>query len=108
MTRTRAAALGVPLCAAGAGWAVTVQQMRGMDMGSATELGSFAFFTGTWVAMMAAMMLPAAVPAVSKFSRDALAAPVFAGSYLAVWTLFGVALYVLYEMCIWLSRLLRR
>ena len=69
-------------------------------MGAATELGSFSFFLAAWVPMMAAMMLPGAVPAVSRFVRTsgrALAAPLFAGSYLAVWALFGLAVYALYE-----------
>ena len=35
-------------------------------MGVATELGSFAFFVALWVSMMAAMMLPGAVPAVLR------------------------------------------
>jgi predicted metal-binding membrane protein len=71
-----------------------------MDMGVATDLGSFALFMAAWVPMMAAMMLPSAVPAVSSFSRvdgRVLAAPVFAGSYLAVWTMVGLAVYVLYQ-----------
>jgi predicted metal-binding membrane protein len=49
---------------------------------------------------MAAMMLPGAVPAVSSFIRAkgrALAAPLFAGSYLAVWTLVGLAVYAVYQ-----------
>jgi hypothetical protein len=37
-----------------------------MDMGVATELGSLAFFVALWVSMMAAMMLPGAVPAVLR------------------------------------------
>ncbi len=67
-------------------------------MGVATDLGSFVFFIAVWVPMMAAMMLPGAVPAVSRFIRvngRALAAPLFAASYLAVWTLVGVAVYAL-------------
>src|SRR6266542_1152478 len=63
-------------------------------------VGSFSFFLAAWVPMMAAMMLPGAVPAVSRFVRTsgrALAAPLFAGSYLAVWALFGLAVYALYE-----------
>jgi predicted metal-binding membrane protein len=74
--------------------------MSGMDMGAATDLGSFVFFIAVWVPMMAAMMLPGAAPAVSRFVRTngrALAAPLFAGSYLAVWTLVGVAVYPLYQ-----------
>ena len=69
-------------------------------MGAATDLGSFAFFVAVWVPMMGAMMLPGAVPAVSSFIRAngrTLAAPLFVGSYLAVWTLVGLAVYALYE-----------
>jgi predicted metal-binding membrane protein len=85
---------------AAAGWVVAIQQMQGMDMGVATELGSLAFFMGAWVPMMAAMMLPGAVPAVSRFVRAngrALAAPVFAASYVGVWALFGLAVYAVYK-----------
>src|SRR5438445_265599 len=81
-------------------WVVTVQQMNGMDMGVATQLGSFAFFVALWVSMMAAMMLPGAVPAVLRHahaSRGVRAVPLFVGSYLAVWTLVGVAVYALYR-----------
>jgi predicted metal-binding membrane protein len=71
-----------------------------MDMGVATELGSFAFFVAAWVPMMAAMMLPGAVPAVLERARAdgrVHAVPLFAGSYLAVWTLVGLAVYALYQ-----------
>jgi hypothetical protein len=37
-----------------------------MDMGAATELGSFASFLGYWVPMMTAMMLPAAPPVLRR------------------------------------------
>ncbi len=97
---TTAVALTATLLLAAASWVVAVQQMSGMDMGPATELGSFAFFIAVWVPMMAAMMLPGAVPAVSSFIRasgGALAAPLFAASYLAVWTLVGLVVYALYQ-----------
>jgi predicted metal-binding membrane protein len=45
--------------------------------------------------MMAAMMLPGAAPAVFRRAR-VQAIPLFVGSYLAVWTLVGVAVYALY------------
>ncbi len=83
-----------------AAWVVSAQQMRGMDMGAATDLGSLGFFMGVWIPMMAAMMLPGAAPAVSRFIRAngrAAVAPLFAGSYLALWTLVGLAVYVAYE-----------
>jgi predicted metal-binding membrane protein len=95
-----AAALTATLVLAAASWVVALHQMNGMDMGVATELGSLAFFVAAWVPMMAAMMLPGAVPAVSSFIRidgRVLAAPLFAGSYLAVWTMVGFAVYALYQ-----------
>jgi predicted metal-binding membrane protein len=101
MTSTRtAAALTATLGVAAAAWLVALQRMSGMDMGAATELGSLAFFVAAWVPMMAAMMLPGAAPAVSRFaraSRRVLAAPLFAASYLAVWTLVGLAVYAVYR-----------
>src|SRR5256885_5179042 len=57
-------ALATTVGLADAAWIVSVRQMHGMDMGVATQLGSFAFFVAQWVPMMAAMMLPGAVPAV--------------------------------------------
>ncbi|HYY32413.1 MAG TPA: DUF2182 domain-containing protein [Gaiellaceae bacterium] len=95
-----AAAVTATLGLAATCWAIALQQMSGMDMGAATDLGSFAFFVAVWVPMMGAMMLPGAVPAVSSFIRangGTLAAPLFVGSYLAVWTLVGLAVYALYE-----------
>jgi predicted metal-binding membrane protein len=50
--------------------------------------------------MMAAMMLPGAAPAVFRRAHAGgrvRAVPLFVGSYLAVWTLVGVAVYVLYR-----------
>jgi predicted metal-binding membrane protein len=71
-----------------------------MDMGAATELGSFGFFAALWVSMMAAMMLPAAAPAVVRYvqtGRPVRAGPLFVGSYLAVWALVGIAVYAVYR-----------
>jgi predicted metal-binding membrane protein len=61
----------------------------------ATRLGSLAFFMGAWVAMMAAMMLPGAAPAVARAARAGgmRAVPEFAGSYLAVWALAGAVAF---------------
>ena len=99
-TAATAAALAVTLGLAAAAWVVAVRQMSGMDMGVATRLGSFAFFAVLWVTMMAAMMLPGAVPAVVRrvqASRRVRGVPLFLGSYLAVWALAGVAVYALYR-----------
>jgi len=67
-----------------------------MDMGGATELGSFASFIGYWMPMMAAMMLPGAAPAVLRSGR-VQSMPLFVGSYLAVWALVGLAVYAVYR-----------
>jgi predicted metal-binding membrane protein len=96
------AAVAATLGLAAAAWVVAVRQMQGMgmNMGAATRLGSFAFFLGLWVWMMAAMMLPGAVPAVARRARAAggvRGVPLFLGSYLAVWTLVGVAVFALYR-----------
>jgi predicted metal-binding membrane protein len=96
----RQAALTATLGLAAASWVVAVRQMHGMDMGVATELGSFTFFIGLWMWMMAAMMLPGAVPAISKRAQASgrvRVVPLFVASYLAVWTLVGVAVYALYR-----------
>ncbi len=95
-TAATAAALTATLGLAAAAWVVAVRQMNGMDMGVATRLGSFTFFVVLWVSMMAAMMLPGAAPAVwrrAQSSGRVRAVPLFVGSYLAVWTLVGVAVY---------------
>ena len=84
---TAPAAALATLVLAAAGWTVLAWRMTGMNMGVATRLGSVAFFAAVWVAMMAAMMLPGAAPAVARADRTggARAVPLFAGSYLAVW-----------------------
>jgi predicted metal-binding membrane protein len=96
---TPAAALMATLGLAAACWVVSVWQMTGMDMGVATRLGSFAFFAAAWAAMMAAMMLPGAAPAVARAARTGgvRAVPLFAGSYLAAWALIGVVVYAAYR-----------
>ncbi len=99
-TAVTAAVLAGLLGLAGACWVVAIHQMNGMDMGTGTQLGSFGFFIAVWVAMMAAMMLPGAIPAVMRRANagdGARAVPLFVGSYLAVWALAGVVLYALYR-----------
>jgi predicted metal-binding membrane protein len=52
------------------------------------------------VPMMAAMMLPSAVPAIARRARErdgVLAAPLFAGSYLGTWALAALAVCLLYR-----------
>jgi len=98
-----AVALTATLGLAAASWVVAVRQMNGLmdgtNMGVATPLVSFAFFVGLWVPMMAAMMLPGAAPAVlgRAHAGGVRTVPMFIVSYLAVWTLVGVAVYALYR-----------
>ncbi len=90
------ATLGLPAVA----WVAAVRLMNGMDMGVATGLGSFGFFVALWVSMMTAMMLPSAMPALVGHAHSmgrVSAVPIFATSYLAVWTLVGLVVYALYR-----------
>jgi predicted metal-binding membrane protein len=85
---------------AAASWALSIAQMSGMNMGTATELGSFGHFLPIWVTMMAAMMLPGVVaPLARQVSTDAdvRAAPSFLLGYLAMWAVKGVVAYAVYR-----------
>jgi len=93
-------AVGLTLAIAAVSWAVALTQMRGMDMGVDTQLGSFGFFVGVWAAMMAAMMLPGALLAIGTYARAherAGAATLFIATYVGIWTLFGIAAYTIYR-----------
>jgi predicted metal-binding membrane protein len=99
-TIATATALAATLGLAAACWFVAIRQMSGMDMGVATELGSFASFFALWMSMMAAMMLPGLVPPVLRTTQPGarlLAAPLFVGSYLAVWAIVGLVVYAFYR-----------
>jgi predicted metal-binding membrane protein len=79
---------------AGIGWWWTVGQMRGMDDGPWTSLGSFWWFLGTWVVMMAAMMFPSVAPTVGLYARmtrqrSRVQPSVFAAGYLVAWGAVG-------------------
>ncbi|HTA08108.1 MAG TPA: DUF2182 domain-containing protein [Streptosporangiaceae bacterium] len=99
-TAATAVALAATLGLAAGCWIISVAQMNGMDMGVATRLGSFAFFAALWVPMMAAMMLPGAVPVALQRARAGgglRMVPAFVVSYIAVWALVGIAVYFLYR-----------
>ena len=98
--RPRVAAIATTLALAAICWFVVVWRMGGMDMGVATRLDPFPTFLALWAAMMAAMMLPGAAPAVLRRVADTgqvRAVPAFLAGYLAVWTLVGVAAYACYR-----------
>jgi predicted metal-binding membrane protein len=95
----------IVLAVAGVAWAAMIRQSRAMagmdsiDMG----LGPIESFAATWVVMMAAMMLPSAIPVVLEFARRAerrrgwqVATGVLAVTYLGVWLMFGVVCYAIY------------
>jgi predicted metal-binding membrane protein len=99
-TAAAAGALALTLAVAAGCWVLSVGQMNGMNMGVATRLGSFAFFVAVWVPMMAAMMLPGAVPAVvrrARLSNGLRTVPTFVIAYVGVWAAVGVAVYALYR-----------
>jgi predicted metal-binding membrane protein len=85
---------------AAAGWWSTVESMRGMDAGPWTGLGPLGWFLGVWIVMMAAMMLPSAIPTVTLYAglakdRTSLAPLFFVAGYLAVWSAAGLAAFAL-------------
>jgi predicted metal-binding membrane protein len=69
-----------------------------MDEGPWTGLGSFGWFLGVWVVMMAAMMFPSVAPTVALYSRmtrerSPLSPLLFAAGYLVTWTAAGVVAF---------------
>jgi predicted metal-binding membrane protein len=77
----------------GVAWVISVRRMTGMEVGSG--LGSLWFFVVTWTAMMAAMMLPSALPV--ALGLGGVAPLGFAVSYVAVWGLAGFAAFAGYR-----------
>jgi predicted metal-binding membrane protein len=91
------------LIVAALAWAWTIVRMRAMD-DMAMGLGAFGPFVATWVVMMAAMMLPSALPLVFEFAQNTerrrgwqAATALLGATYLGVWLVFGVVCYLLYN-----------
>jgi predicted metal-binding membrane protein len=83
-----------------AGWFWTVRQMRGMDDGPWTNLGTFGWFLGVWIVMMAAMMFPSIAPTVALYARMTrerlpLAPVAFTAGYLVTWAGAGIAAWAI-------------
>jgi predicted metal-binding membrane protein len=115
LARPRAVILGALLVLSLVGWGLVVWQagsdssmsMHGeMEMGLDLTMGMAApLFLGMWVAMMVAMMFPAAAPMILFFDRvergkreagrSYVPTAYFVGAYLAVWTVFGVLAFAL-------------
>ena len=94
-----ATALSVTLALAAGCWVVALKCMRGMDDGAATVLGSLASFSVMWVSMMAAMMLPGALPGIVRRAGATGGGAVlrFVVSYLLVWSGVGLVIFALYR-----------
>jgi len=98
--RVRLGLVAVLFALAGVGWWWTVHQMRGMDEGPWTGLGTLGWFLGVWVVMMAAMMFPSVAPTVALYSRmtrlrSPLHTPLFLAGYLLTWTGAGLVAFAL-------------
>ena len=98
--RTRLGLIALLFALAGIGWWWAVDQMRGMDNGPWTDLGAVGWFLGTWVVMMAAMMLPSVSPTVALYSRMMRARSrveplLFVLGYLVTWALAGAFAFAL-------------
>jgi predicted metal-binding membrane protein len=98
--RVRLGLVAALFALAALGWWWTVGQMRGMDAGPWTGLGTLGWFLGVWVVMMAAMMFPSVAPTVALYarmtrSRSPLSPLLFSGGYLLSWTVAGLVAYAL-------------
>ena len=105
--RARLGLVGLLFALAAIGWWWTAGQMRGMDDGPWSALGSFGWFLGVWVVMMAAMMFPSVAPTVALYSRMTRArsprAPLaFTAGYLLVWAGAGVVAFAIAVAVSWL------
>jgi predicted metal-binding membrane protein len=95
----------VVLVVAALAWILTIGQSvstSATDMGMG--LGSLQSFATTWLVMMAAMMLPTALPLVYEFAHNAegrrgwqVATAALGVAYLSVWLVFGLACYAVYR-----------
>src|SRR5579864_1358868 len=90
------------LVVAAVAWALIVARMSAMDDMS-MGLGAIDVFALGWVLMIAAMMLPSALPLVFEFARNTegrlgwrAATTLLALTYIGVWLVFGLACYALY------------
>jgi predicted metal-binding membrane protein len=105
VVRQRNVLLVILVGLAAIGWIVFLDRARepmDMDHGMGPDLTmgrSWPLFAGTWVAMMVAMMFPAAAPMVLLYGRmrrrDPTSVTLFTASYIALWISFGAVAYLL-------------
>lgn len=101
--RTRLGLVALLFGLAGLAWLATANQMAGMDAGPGTDLGTFGWFLGVWILMMAAMMFPSVAPTVALYAqmtsqRDLSRPLLFTSGYLLVWGAVGAVAYGLFEL----------
>lgn len=110
--RERIVILTVLIVLSLAGWAVFLGEAREMGMADGTSMssmramgpdltmgGSWPLFAAMWVAMMVAMMFPAAAPMVVMYARmrrgDAASVALFTAAYMTLWFAFGLVAYAI-------------
>jgi predicted metal-binding membrane protein len=98
--RVRLGLVALLLAVAGIGWWWTADQMRGMDAGPWTGLGTLGWFLGVWVVMMAAMMFPSIAPTIALYSRmtrqrSPVSPLLFAAGYLLTWAGAGLLAFLI-------------
>jgi predicted metal-binding membrane protein len=99
--RARLGLVALLFALAALAWWWTVDQMRGMDAGPGTQLGTLGWFLGIWVVMMAAMMFPSAAPTIALYARmtrqrSPVAPLVFTSGYLLTWAAAGLIAFGIY------------
>jgi predicted metal-binding membrane protein len=97
--RVRFTLIALLLAAAGACWWWVDGQMRNLDNGPWTSLGTLGWFLGVWVVMMAAMMFPSVSPTVALYARltqrrSALSPLLFVAGYVLTWGSAGALAFV--------------
>ena len=96
-TRAHLGTVAVLFALAAVGWWWTAGEMGGMDNGPWTALGTFGWFLGVWVVMMAAMMFPSVSPTVALYARmtgSRVLPLAFTAGYLATWAGAGVIAFL--------------
>jgi predicted metal-binding membrane protein len=98
--RARVGLVAVLFALAVVAWWATGARMQDMDAGPWTALGAFGWFLGSWVVMMAAMMLPSVAPTVALYSRmtrerSPLSPLLFTAGYFVVWGAVGAVAFAI-------------
>ena len=101
ITRKHPEILAGLLIAGALAWWWTAERMAGMGAAPGTSLGTLGWFTGSWVVMMAAMMLPSLAPTLAAYataSDGRVRWFLFTCGYLLLWAAAGVVAYGAFEL----------